>query len=115
MRTNVGGRKLLTTNPAEILIFVLYNKFSLTLEGNFNIRYACLFCVLLVNADAVLKGTNVNSIYECHSGNDDMGLDHISFREVSSRGITSMDMMAITYCEENGIPGSLHRLIFVST
>ena len=41
-----------------------------------------MFCVLLVNADAVLKGTNVNSIYECHSCNDDMGLDHISFKEV---------------------------------
>jgi uridylate kinase len=24
---------------------------------------------------------------------------------VVSRGATSMDMMAITYCEENGIPG----------
>lgn len=49
---------------------------------------------LAVNADAVLKGTNVSGMY-----------DHISFREVVSRGVTSMDMMAIQYCEENGISG----------
>ena len=58
-----------------------------------------------VNADAVLKGTNTSSIYEFHSGNNSASVDHISYGEVVSRGITSMDMMAITHCEENGIPG----------
>ena len=64
----------------------------------------CYF-FLTVNAEAVLKGTNVNGIYDCHSGNNSVMLDHISFREAVSRGVTSMDMMAIQYCEENGIPG----------
>ncbi|KAL6980257.1 hypothetical protein U1Q18_021900 [Sarracenia purpurea var. burkii] len=58
-----------------------------------------------INADAVLKGTNVNGIYDCHSGNENVALDHVSFREVVSRGVPAMDMMGIQYCEENGIPG----------
>ncbi|KAH7854860.1 hypothetical protein Vadar_018482 [Vaccinium darrowii] len=53
-----------------------------------------------INADVVLKGTNVSGIY-----------DHISFREVVSRGVTSMDMMAIQYCEENGIPVVVFNLL----
>lgn len=64
-----------------------------------------------INADAVLKGTNVNGIYDCHSANDNVVLDHLSFREVASRGISSMDMMAITYCEENGIPVVIFNLL----
>ncbi|XP_027367611.1 uncharacterized protein LOC113873608 [Abrus precatorius] len=57
-----------------------------------------------LNADAVLKGTNVNGVFDCQSRNDNVTLDHISFREIVSRGITSMDMTALAYCEENGIP-----------
>ncbi|KAL5716763.1 hypothetical protein ACHQM5_009886 [Ranunculus cassubicifolius] len=58
-----------------------------------------------VNADAVLKGTNMNGVYDCHSrNNNNLAFEHISFRELISRGVTSMDMMAITFCEENGIP-----------
>lgn len=57
-----------------------------------------------LNADAVLKGTNVNGIYDCHSGNGNVVLEHISYREAVSGNFTSMDTMAITYCEENGIP-----------
>ncbi|XP_058205705.1 uncharacterized protein LOC131319474 [Rhododendron vialii] len=62
-----------------------------------------------INADAVLKGTNVGGIY-----------DHISFRDVVSRGVTPMDMMAIQYCEENEIsvvvfnllePGNISRAL----
>ncbi|RDX61651.1 pyrH, partial [Mucuna pruriens] len=57
-----------------------------------------------LNADAVLKGTNVNGVFDCHPRNDNLTIDHISFREIVSRGVTSMDMMALAYCEENGIP-----------
>ncbi|KAJ7974959.1 Uridylate kinase [Quillaja saponaria] len=64
-----------------------------------------------LNADAVLKGTNVNGVYDCHSGNDNVTLDHISFREVVSRSITSIDMMALAYCEENGIPVVIFNLL----
>lgn len=59
-----------------------------------------MFC-WLVNADAVIKGTNVNGI--CDKNN--VALDHISFRDAVSRDCSSMDLMAIQFCEENAIPG----------
>ncbi|CAK7325329.1 unnamed protein product [Dovyalis caffra] len=64
-----------------------------------------------INADALLKGANVNGVYDRHAGNSNIILDHISFRDVVSRGVTSMDMMAITYCEENGIPVVVFNLL----
>ncbi|GLT70202.1 hypothetical protein SLA2020_422980 [Shorea laevis] len=64
-----------------------------------------------INANAVLKGTNVDGVYDCDSGNGNVALEHISFRDVVSRGTTSMDMMAITYCEENGIPVVIFNLL----
>uniref|UniRef100_A0A2P2K2G6 UMP kinase n=1 Tax=Rhizophora mucronata TaxID=61149 RepID=A0A2P2K2G6_RHIMU len=64
-----------------------------------------------INADVLLKGTNVNGIYDCHPSNSNVILDHVSFREVAARGVTSMDMMAITYCEENAIPVVIFNLL----
>ncbi|OMO96753.1 Aspartate/glutamate/uridylate kinase [Corchorus capsularis] len=64
-----------------------------------------------INADVLLKGTNVDGVYDCHSDNGSATLDHISFREVGSIGITSMDTMAITYCEENTIPVVVFNLL----
>lgn len=64
-----------------------------------------------LNAEAVLKGTNFNGIYECHSGSNSLTVDHICYREVVSRGITSVDVMALTYCEENGIPVVIFNLL----
>ncbi|XP_061975640.1 uncharacterized protein LOC133697220 [Populus nigra] len=64
-----------------------------------------------INADALLKGTIVNGVYDSHAGSSNIILDHISFRDVVSRGATSMDMMAITYCEENGIPVVVFNLL----
>ncbi|KAF6146790.1 hypothetical protein GIB67_007504 [Kingdonia uniflora] len=60
-----------------------------------------------LNAEAVLKGTNVDGVYDCDSrnSNSNVAFEHISFRELASRGITSMDMMALTFCEDNGVPG----------
>jgi len=31
--------------------------------------------------------------------------EHISFQDLASRGLTSMDTMALNFCEENSIPG----------
>ncbi|XVF23409.1 hypothetical protein REPUB_Repub13aG0035400 [Reevesia pubescens] len=62
-----------------------------------------------INADALLKGTNIGGVYD--SDNGSVTLDHISFREVVSSGFTSMDTMAITYCEENGIPVVVFNLL----
>ncbi|XP_048236227.1 uncharacterized protein LOC8274884 isoform X2 [Ricinus communis] len=58
-----------------------------------------------IHAEAVLKGTNVDGVYDCHSRDNGVTFEHISFRDLVSRGATSMDMMALTCCEENGIPG----------
>lgn len=58
-----------------------------------------------VNAQAVLKGINVDTIYDCNSRSNGLTFEHISFREVASRGASSMDVMALTFCEENAIPG----------
>ena len=73
------------------------------LRGHCDVVY--FFFWVSVNADAVLKGTSVNGVYDIHSGNSNVILDHISYRDAISSTITSMDLMAITYCEENGIPG----------
>ncbi|KAH7537014.1 hypothetical protein FEM48_Zijuj03G0047100 [Ziziphus jujuba var. spinosa] len=64
-----------------------------------------------LNADVVLKGTNISGVYGCHSGNNSVTADHISYGEFVSRGITSMDSMAVTYCEENGIPVVIFNLL----
>ncbi|KAI3522916.1 hypothetical protein L1887_00968 [Cichorium endivia] len=48
-----------------------------------------------IHADVVIKGT---SFHDC------VEYEHISFREFVSRGVIPMDMMALTFCEENGIP-----------
>jgi uridylate kinase len=109
-----AGNPLFTTDTAAalrasesiplLLAFII--SCVLLFTGNLD---ACFFYNvfwLSVNADALLKGTtNVDGVYDNHAGNSNAILDHISFREVVSRGVTSMDMMAITYCEENGIPG----------
>lgn len=62
-----------------------------------------------ISADAILKGTNVNGVYDCQNNN--VTLDHVSYREVVSRGVTSMDMMAIQFCEENAIPVVVFNLL----
>ncbi|KAK9126513.1 hypothetical protein Scep_015359 [Stephania cephalantha] len=72
-----------------------------------------------VNAGALLKGTDVDSMSGCHSRNtnnttndNNMAFEHISFREMVSRGMVPMDVMAITFCEESGIPGEALLVIF---
>ncbi|KAK9153800.1 hypothetical protein Sjap_001280 [Stephania japonica] len=70
-----------------------------------------------VNAGALLKGTDVDSMSGCNSRNanntaDDnsVAFEHISFRELVSRGMVPMDVMAITFCEESGIPVVIFNL-----
>jgi hypothetical protein len=58
-----------------------------------------------VHAEAVLKGTNVDGVYDCTSRDNNFTFEHISFRDLASRGVTPMDAMALNYCEENNTPG----------
>ncbi|KAH9611650.1 hypothetical protein KSS87_019057 [Heliosperma pusillum] len=60
---------------------------------------------IFIQAQAVIKGANVDGIYDCTSRSNDITFEHISFREAGSRGSTSLDRMLLTLCEENGIPG----------
>lgn len=63
-----------------------------------------------IHADAILKGTNVDGVYDCDSRNNNVTFEHISFRELPSRVAFPMDMMAVTFCEENGIPVVIFNL-----
>ncbi|KAJ9559164.1 hypothetical protein OSB04_013778 [Centaurea solstitialis] len=64
----------------------------------------------IVHADAFVKGTNADGVvYECDSISS-VAFEHISFRELASRGTSTMDMMAATFCEENGIPVVIFNL-----
>lgn len=69
-----------------------------------------------VHADAVLKGTTLDGVYNCHPRNNGgSSFEHISFRELVSRGFTAMDMAALNFCEENNIPGmSMLYFLFLS-
>ncbi|KAI0515769.1 hypothetical protein KFK09_008436 [Dendrobium nobile] len=64
-----------------------------------------------INAEAVLKGTTTDGVYDCHSRNNSSAFEHFSFRELVSRGFTAMDMTAVTFCEENNIPVVLFNLM----
>ncbi|OIV98194.1 hypothetical protein TanjilG_11591 [Lupinus angustifolius] len=64
-----------------------------------------------LNAEAVLKGTNIDGVYDCNSRDNNFTFEHISFRELVSRGATSMDMLALTFCEENAIPVVVFNLL----
>ncbi|XP_059428770.1 uncharacterized protein LOC132162543 isoform X1 [Corylus avellana] len=64
-----------------------------------------------VHAEAVLKGTNVDGVYDCTSRDNNFTFEHISFRDLASRGVTPMDSMALNYCEENNIPVVVFNLL----
>ncbi|KAL2481303.1 aspartate/glutamate/uridylate kinase family protein [Abeliophyllum distichum] len=63
-----------------------------------------------IHADAVLKGTNMDGVFVCDPRNNNIAAEHISFRDLASRGTSPMDMMAMTFCEENGIPVVIFNL-----
>ncbi|KAI3442881.1 Uridine monophosphate kinase, partial [Psidium guajava] len=64
-----------------------------------------------IHAQALLKGTNVDGIYDCNSQDNSVTFDHITYRDLGSRGATSIDMMALTFCEDNGIPVVVFNLL----
>ncbi|KAK1400264.1 Uridylate kinase [Heracleum sosnowskyi] len=67
-----------------------------------------------IHADAVLKGTMVNNtdgVCEFESKSKNNLFEHVSFREMASRGSSAMDMMAVTFCEENNFPVVIFNLL----
>lgn len=59
-----------------------------------------------IQADVVLKGTRVDGIYTADPEKDLSATryDEISFQEVYDKGLSVMDMTAITLCQENKLP-----------
>ncbi|KAF4366328.1 hypothetical protein F8388_017482 [Cannabis sativa] len=59
-----------------------------------------------VNAEVVLKATNVDGVYEedprCNS--NARLLENLTYQEVISKELSVMDLTAITLCQENNIP-----------
>ena len=75
-----------------------------------------------INADVILKGTNVSGVYNADPNKDSTAIkyDKVSFNEVISKGLKVMDMTAFTMCQENNLPiivfdinqkGSLLKLV----
>ncbi|KAI3499825.1 hypothetical protein L1887_35637 [Cichorium endivia] len=59
-----------------------------------------------INAEVVLKATNVDGVYDedPRSNPNARLLDSLTYQEVTSKDLSVMDMTAITLCQENNIP-----------
>jgi uridylate kinase len=59
-----------------------------------------------INADAILKGTRVDGIYDSdpEKNEDAVKFDKISFGDAISKNLKVMDMTAFTLCQENKMP-----------
>ncbi|KAF3337415.1 Uridylate kinase [Carex littledalei] len=59
-----------------------------------------------INAEVVLKATNVDGVYDADPKKNPNArlLDKLSYYEVTSKDLSVMDMTAITLCQENDIP-----------
>ena len=61
-----------------------------------------------IEAEAILKGTHsgVDGVYTADPKVDDTAVrfDRISFMEVISRDLKIMDLTAVTFCKDNGLP-----------
>jgi uridylate kinase len=61
-----------------------------------------------IEAEAILKGTHsgVDGVYSADPKVDDTAVrfDQISFKEVISRDLKIMDLTAVTFCKDNGLP-----------
>ncbi|KAL9267857.1 Uridylate kinase PUMPKIN, chloroplastic-like protein [Drosera capensis] len=59
-----------------------------------------------INAEVLLKATNVDGVYDDDPRQNQSAhlLDSLSYQDVMSRELSVMDMTAITLCQENDIP-----------
>ncbi|XP_010549166.1 PREDICTED: uncharacterized protein LOC104820422 isoform X2 [Tarenaya hassleriana] len=59
-----------------------------------------------INAEVVLKATNVDGVYDDDPRRNPNArlLDTLTYQEVTSKDLSVMDMTAITLCQENNIP-----------
>ena len=68
--------------------------------------------VLPVNAQVVLKTTNVDGVYDEDPWHNPSArlLENLTYHEMTSKDLSVMDMTAITLCQENNVPGMSHNL-----
>lgn len=61
---------------------------------------------LQINADALLKGTKVDGVYDSDPVKNPQArrFDNLSYTEVLQRGLQVMDAAAISLCKDNGMP-----------
>ncbi|KAI6699800.1 hypothetical protein NL676_014124 [Syzygium grande] len=59
-----------------------------------------------INAEVVLKATNVDGVYDDDPRRNPNArlLDTLTYHEVTSKDLSVMDMTAVTLCQENNIP-----------
>eukprot|EP00250_Pteridium_aquilinum_P025167 c3025_g1_i1 orf=660-1685(-) len=59
-----------------------------------------------INAEVMLKATNVDGVFDSDPKKNPSAalLDHVSYREVTLKGLSVMDSTAISLCQENYIP-----------
>ncbi|RZC45889.1 hypothetical protein C5167_038831 [Papaver somniferum] len=59
-----------------------------------------------INAEVVLKATNVDGVYDQDPKKNPEAclLDTLSYQDVTAKDLSVMDMTAITLCQENNIP-----------
>ena len=59
-----------------------------------------------IRAEALLKATKVDGIYEADplTEKDAYKFDHLDYLEILNRGLKVMDLTAISLCMENNIP-----------
>lgn len=59
-----------------------------------------------INAEVVLKATNVDGVYDADPRQNPNArlLDTLSYQDVISKELSVMDLTAITLCQENNIP-----------
>jgi uridylate kinase len=67
---------------------------------------AAVLRAIEVNADAILKGTRVNGIYNVDPEKDANAVKYetITFKNIIEKGLKVMDMTAFTLSEENKLP-----------
>ncbi len=67
---------------------------------------AAVLRAIEINADAILKGTRVDGIYNSdpEKNKDAIKFESITFKDVIEKGLKVMDMTAFTLSEENKLP-----------
>ena len=104
--------KPLTRGFSRDLALPLLNDGTILIFGGgtgnpfFTTDSAAALRALEIEADVLLKGTQVDGVYDKDPNkfDDAIRFDRLSYAEVIDRRLGVMDLTAITLCEEQGLP-----------